>query len=298
MRLIVYNPKGGAAIWQSRLNAAIRELQASPAPSIVVATEADDMAGTVRRALAAHPDVTQIVACGGDGTVAACAAALEGRDIPIGIIPTGTTNVLAFELGLPRHPVRAARALASATRRVPFRTWNVNGELMLLQLGVGFDGKLLHTTPRSVKRALGFIGVAMSAFRTGVTYEYPAMRVTGELENGLERSVVVTSAMIANCKRWAGPQLAVPSADPNDDLLDVLLLQYRNFSQLAAFWFGILFPGSPHLRLPYVEHVRMRQLRIEGLDVQVPAHLDGEPILETPIDVKPLGRVHLLAQAR
>jgi diacylglycerol kinase (ATP) len=255
------------------------------------------MIGPVRRALASHPEVTQIVACGGDGTVSACAAALDGRDIPIGIIPTGTTNVLAFELGIPTHAVRAARLLASPTRRVPFRTWKVNDETMLLQLGVGFDGRLLRNTPRSVKRALGFIGVSMSAVRTGITYDYPEMRVTGVLENGQERSVVVTSAMVANCQRWAGPQLAVPGADPSDDLVDVLLAQYRNFPELAAFWLGILLPGSPHLRLRYVEHVRMRSLRIESLGDPVDAHVDGEPVLSTPIDVRPLGRVHLQAPA-
>ena len=297
MRLIVYNPKGGAAIWQWRLDAALRELQASTARSLLVATEANDMTGPVRRALAANPDVTEIVACGGDGTVGACAAALNGRDIPIAIIPTGTTNVLAYELGLPTHAVRAARVLSSPTRRVPFRTWKVNGETMLLQLGIGFDGRLLRDTPRSVKRALGFIGVSMSAFRTGVVYDYPEIRVTGELENGKEHSAVVTSAMVANCQRWAGPQLTVPGADPSDDLLDVLLINYRNFPQLVAFWFGVLMPGSVHLRLPYVEYVRMRRLKVDGVGRPVSAHVDGEPVLQTPIDVQPLKLVHLIAPA-
>ena len=297
MRLIVYNPKGGAAIWTSRLRAALRELQRSSVRSVLVETEARDMIGPVRRALAAHPDVTEIVACGGDGTVGACAAALDGRDIPIAIIPTGTTNVLAFELGLPTHAVRAARMLASPTKRVPFRTWKVNDETMLLQLGIGFDGRLLRNTPRGVKRALGFIGVSMSAVRTAVLYDYPEMRVSGVLENGEERSVVVTTAMVANCQRWAGPQLAVPGADPSDDLVDVLLARYRNFPQLAAFWFGILFPGSPHLKLPYVEHVRMRSLKVEALAKAVDAHVDGEPVLTTPITVRPFGRVHLIAPA-
>ena len=297
MRLIVYNPAGGAAIWRWRLDAALRELQASTARSLLVATEANDMAGPVRRALAANSDVTEIVACGGDGTVGACAAALNGRDIPIAIIPTGTTNVLAFELGLPTHAVQAARVLSSPTRRAPFRTWKVNGETMLLQLGIGFDARLLRDTPRSVKRALGFIGVSMSAFRTGVLYDYPEIRVTGELENGEERSAVVTSAMVANCQRWAGPQLTVPGADPSDDLLDVLLINYRNFPQLAAFWFGVLMPGSVHLRLPYVEHVRMRRLKVDGVGRAVSAHVDGEPVLQTPIDVQPLTLVHLIAPA-
>jgi len=297
LRLIVYNPSGGAAVWAPRLRAALQTLQALPGPSTLVPTEARDMVGPVRRALAAHGDVTQIVACGGDGTVAACAAAVENAAIPIGIVPTGTTNVLAFEVGLPSNPVRAARLLGGAMRRVSFRTWQVNGRTMLLQLGVGFDGMLMWRTPRRLKRALGFVGVVASALRHGVTFDFPAMRVTGELEDGSTRSVVVTSTMVANAKRWAGPQLAIPNADPGDDLLDVLLLQYRNFPQLARFWLLILVPGAPHLRLPFVEHVRMRRLRIEALGRPVEAHLDGEPDLMTPLGVEPLGRVVLLGRA-
>ncbi len=295
MRLIVYNPHGGAAIWQPRLRAALRVLQSLPGEHALVATEARDMIGPVRRALALNGHATQIVACGGDGTVAACAAALDGRDVPIAIIPTGTTNVLAFELGLPPHPVRAARLLAGPTRPVSFRTWSVNGRTMLLQLGVGFDGLLIWRTPRKIKRAFGFLGVVASALRQGVTFDFPEMQVTGVLETGETRSVVVTSAMVANAKRWAGPQLTVPDADPSDDLIDVLLLQYRNFAQLAQFWLAILFPGAPHLRLRFVEHVRMRSLHIEALGRPVEAHLDGEPDIMTPIAVEPLGHVSLLA---
>jgi len=294
--LIVYNPSGGAAIWGSRLRAALRVLQSLPGAHTLVATEARDMVGPVRRALASHPATTQIVACGGDGTVAACAAALDGRegDVPIAIIPTGTTNVLAFELGLPSNAVRAARLLGGEMRRVPFRTWSVNGQVMLLQLGVGFDGLLMWRTPRRVKRALGFLGVVFSALRQGVTFDYPQMRVTGELEDGTTRTAVVTSAMVANAKRWAGPQLLIPTADPSDDLLNVLLLQYRSFPELASFWLAILFPGAPHLRLSFVEHAAMRRLRIEALGRPVEAHLDGEPSVMTPLQVEARGRVTLL----
>lgn len=255
------------------------------------------MAGPVRRALTSHPDVTMVIACGGDGTVGACADAVGARDIPIGIVPTGTTNVLAYELGLPSNPVRAARMLAGDTRRVPFRTWSVNGRSMLLQLGVGFDGLLMWRTPRHVKRALGFLGVVFSALRQGATFDYPKMRVIGEMEDGDTLSWEVTSVMVANAKRWAGPQLAVPHADPSDDLLDMLLLDYRTFAQLARFWIAILLPGAPHLRLSYVAHARVRRLRVEALGRPVEAHLDGEPDLLTPLDVEPRGRVHLLGRA-
>lgn len=291
----MYNPSGGAAIWRPRLRKALRVLESLPEPHVLVATEAGDMVGPVRRALDAYPNAGQVVACGGDGTVAACAAAVGRAPVPIAIVPTGTSNVLAFELGLPSHPVRAASLLAGAMRRVSFRTWSVNGRLMLLQLGVGFDGMLMWHTPRRLKRTLGFVGVVASALRNSARFDYPAIRVTGEDEGGATRSVVVTSVLVANAKRWAGPRLTVPSADPSDDLLDVLLLQYRNFPELARFWIAVLFPGAPHLKLRFVEHVRMRHLRIDGLTRAVEAHLDGEPDLMTPLDVRPLGRVDLLA---
>jgi diacylglycerol kinase family enzyme len=294
MRVIVYNPAGGAAIWTWRLDAALRELKSQPGECVLVPTEAKDMVGPVQRALEAHRGVTQVVACGGDGTVAACASAVGSANIPIAIIPTGTTNVLAFELGLPSHPVRAARALAGTMRPVPFRTWRVNGRPMLLQLGVGFDGLLMWRTPRSVKRALGFLGVMSSAMRLGPLYDYPVVRVTGELEDGSALEADATSVMVANAKRWAGPQLLVPIADPADDLADVLLLNYKWYPQLARFWFSILFPNAPHLRLPYVRHVRMRRLAIRALGRPVEAHIDGEPDVMTPITVEPLGRVTLL----
>lgn len=296
MRLIVYNPRGGAAIWTTRLSAALRVLQAAPGSHALVATEARDMVGPIRRALEAHPEITEVVACGGDGTVAACAAAVGDRAIPIGIVPTGTTNVLAFELGLPKSAVAAARALGGGLRAIPFTTWSVNGRPMLLQLGAGFDGLLMWRTPRRLKRALGFVGVVLSALRHGVTFDYPEMRVGGELADGASHSSIATSVMIANAKRWAGPQITVPTADPGDDIIDVLLLTYRGFPQLALFWIAILFPGAPHLKLPFVKHVRMRRVEVEAVRRPVEAHIDGEPDLMTPLVVSRLGRVMLLGK--
>ena len=293
VRLIVYNPKGGAAVWRWRLDAALRELR-SQGPFTVVATEAADMTRSVRRALETTPGVTQVVACGGDGTVAACAAALDSADVPIGIVPTGTSNVLAYELGMPSHAVRAARALAGPTRSVRFRTWRVNGLPMLLQLGVGFDGLLMWRTPRRVKRALGFLGVVGNALRLGPVFDYPPVRVSGETEDGRGLEVDVTSVLVANARRWSGPQLVVPAADPTDDLVDVLLVSYRNLAELTRFWLSILLPGAPHLKLRYVRHARMRRLTIASSGRAVEAHLDGEPVLRTPLTVEPLGRVTLL----
>ena len=125
-------------------------------------------------------------------------------------------------------------------------------------------------------------------------YDYPVLTVDGETEIGERLVADVTSVMVANCTRWAGPQITVPTADFSDDLVDVLLLNYRNFFELAQFWLRILFPGAIHLRLPYVRHVRMRRLSMRAVTRPVDAHVDGEPDLTTPIVVEPRGRVTLL----
>ena len=65
----------------------------------------------------------------------------------------------------------------------------------------------------------------------------------------------------------------------------------------GAFWISILFPGAPHLRLPYVRHARVRGLRSEALGCEVETRVDGEPTVMTPIDAVKLGRVELLAPA-
>jgi diacylglycerol kinase family enzyme len=137
--------------------------------------------------------------------------------------------------------------------------------------------------------------VVASALRHGVTFDFPEMRITGVLENGSDHSSIATSVLVANAQRWAGPQLTVPGADPSDDLIDVLLLTYRNFAQLARFWLAVLLPGAPHLRLAYVRHVRLRTLRIEAIGRPVQAHIDGEPDLMTPLHIEPAGQVELLA---
>jgi len=177
---------------------------------------------------------------------------------------------------------------------VPFRTWSVNGKLMLLQLGIGFDGRLMWQTPRRWKRAFGFLGVVMSALWQGITFDHPPLRVTGELADGGRLDADATSVMVANAKRWAGPRLTVPTADPGDDVVDVLVLTHRSFAQLARFWISILLPGSTHLALPFVRHARCRRVEVRALARPVEAHIDGEPAVTTPIVVEPLGRVTLL----
>ena len=95
-----------------------------------------------------------LVASGGDGTARSMVSLLQGTDIPFGLIPAGTGNVLAEELQLPRDAAGLAHMLLHGPV-VGISTGAVNGAPLLLMLGAGFDGQVVARLPIGLKRRIG-----------------------------------------------------------------------------------------------------------------------------------------------
>ena len=128
MWLIVHNPTAGTHHTQWRARRAIRLLQErAPSVRVEVPGSASDTMQMVRQAI--ETGVERVIACGGDGTAGAVAHALVGSTVPLGILPAGTTNVLALECGMPFGVVRAARRLLGPVRERQFRTSRFAGAL-------------------------------------------------------------------------------------------------------------------------------------------------------------------------
>lgn len=98
--------------------------------------------------------VDAIVAAGGDGTINEVVTGVVGSDIPVGIIPMGTANVLALEFRLPRRAEAIAGVIAGGvTRRL--HIGRINGRRFLLMVGAGFDGQVVHAIDSAMKRRWG-----------------------------------------------------------------------------------------------------------------------------------------------
>jgi diacylglycerol kinase family enzyme len=97
-----------------------------------------------------------VIASGGDGTARSVASLLHDRDIPLGLIPAGTGNVLAAELDLPRNPAAIAHMLLHGPV-VRLSIGAVNGSPFLLMIGFGFDGHIIARLPLALKRLVGRI---------------------------------------------------------------------------------------------------------------------------------------------
>lgn len=238
-------------------------------------------------------DALDLVAvAGGDGTVGEVAEALLGADVPIAILPTGTANVVAREYGIGRTVAEGERALTSA-RRKPVTVWHAAGRTCLIGAGVGFDARVMKNVVPWLKRSFGRTGYSWSATLEWLKYEFPPIEVTGVGADGAPFTAQATFVLAANTSRYGGDPILSPFADPEDDLLDLVLFASRSRRTLMR-WYGRLSRGkAAHLALEgcsrrAVRSFSARSLAGYELDVQV----DGDAVATTPFAMgPPAGRV-------
>lgn len=292
LSLLVWNPGAGRS--RGRDASAVRAALAEHGAVELLETTPDGTGRLLRSHLGSG--IERVYVLGGDGTVGDVAGALLDSETPLGILPCGTSNVVARECHIPLRPLRAAHALArSGTTRV-FRAWSTGRGTLLLGLGVGFDARLMWNTSANAKRRFGILAVGATAFRELFRYDFPPLEVEGEDAAGQPFKAKATSVLVGNGQRYAGDPIMMPGADPEDDALDVLLLASPRRMDLAAFWGLSALPGSPHLKVAGVTHLRARRLVID-CPTAVEVHLNGDPHGRTPVRLEPCGAVRLLVPA-
>src|SRR5207247_5349412 len=128
----------------------------------------------VRMFLAKGIDLVAV--CGGDGTISEAAAGLAGSTVPLGILPGGTSNVLAVELGVPRN-LSGAEALLHDGTPAPLRLAHAGERPFLLWAGAGLDARIMRRMNLTLKRQLGRAGIGLTAASEFLRYEFPRLEV-------------------------------------------------------------------------------------------------------------------------
>jgi YegS/Rv2252/BmrU family lipid kinase len=209
-----------------------------------------------------------VLACGGDGTVTACAEGVSGTGVPLAVVPLGTGNLLARNLGLPTG-VDEALAVAVGGVQRPVDAGRVNGTLFVVMAGVGLDARMLSGTRESLKKRLGWFAYAMSAVRH--LGDRP-VRVTVSADGGRGRRMRASALVVGNVGWLRGGLPLLPDARPDDGMLDAVVLIAGGLTGWLAVAAGIL------LRRPArggVYRVQFSELRVT-LGRPEPWELDGE----------------------
>lgn len=229
-------------------------------------TAHDPGRGSARQAVAAGADL--VLACGGDGTVTSCAEGVAGTGIPLAIVPMGTGNLLARNLGLPVD-FGAAVAVALTGRDQAIDAGTANGRPFVVMAGLGLDARMLSDTSEPLKKRLGWAAYAISVIRH--LRDRP-VRVTltadGERPIRLRSSAVI----VGNVGWLRGGVPLLPDARPDDGMLDAVALQARGWVGWIALTAQILTRKDAASR---VTRVVFGELVIECGSEQ-PWEVDGE----------------------
>ncbi|KIF04815.1 diacylglycerol kinase, partial [Streptomyces sp. RSD-27] len=173
-------------------------------------------------------DTALVVACGGDGTVRACADVLAHTGIPLAVVPCGTGNLLAHNLSLPADPCAALEAaLCGETTRIDVGRVRGDGQRPVrftVMAGAGFDAAMVADASERVKRRLGWAAYALSAVRH---LGDPRMRLTIRLDLGPVQERRARMVVIGNVGRLQGGLPLLPDARPDNGRLQVVLLDPR-----------------------------------------------------------------------
>jgi YegS/Rv2252/BmrU family lipid kinase len=242
-------------------------------PEFHVTDKAD--AGTAAARDAAANGSELVIAAGGDGTVRGCAEGLAGTDVPLGIVPLGTGNLLARTLGIPAHP-RTALATAfdakhpTADRRIDLAT--ADGALFAAMAGIGLDAAVVAAT--RLKHRLGWLAYAMSG---AAHLAVPPASFTIRLDDREPITRSARSVVVGNCGLLPGGFTLLPHARADDGLLDVGILAPHG----TADWINVAARVLTHNRCQdrRLERFQARKVEIVAQGT-LPREIDGEVISE------------------
>ncbi|KAM9861995.1 diacylglycerol kinase family protein [Leucobacter sp. BZR 635] len=232
---VVYHPlKTDVA----RLRRAVRaaEARAGWASTRWYETEAVDRGtGAARRAIAEGAGV--VFGSGGDGTIRAIAETLRGSGIPLGIVPQGTGNLLARNIGMPLSDLDQAVEAGFFGRNQPIdlglmtivRPADEAGQVaedehaFLVLAGMGLDARTIRTTRSTLKKRLGWLAYVDAGVRTMVKDK--PLEIQYSMDGSPMKPLTVYTVMIGNCGLLPGGVLLIPDAKIDDGLLDVVSLR-------------------------------------------------------------------------
>jgi YegS/Rv2252/BmrU family lipid kinase len=218
---------------------------------------------------------TTIVAAGGDGTINEVVNGIGMAPVALGILPMGTVNVLAMELGIPFDLVSAWKVIRQGKVRLIDEA-SANGHLFVQMAGIGLDAQVVERNSRQVKQVLGPLSYLLTA-TTIAAEKPPRLRVSSSGGPTVEGSFV----LVGNGRLYGGPFTLFREADMQDGLLDVYVFRHMNYVALMRYLRGMLFGSLA--KFTDVEYFKARHLRVEA-NRHVPLEADGELVGHAPVE--------------
>jgi diacylglycerol kinase (ATP) len=289
---LVFNATAGVAL-PRLLDGVIAALRAEKTEVFQLPARSADEAAERVAELAERAACDAVIAAGGDGTFRAVATGAAGTALPVGVIPLGTGNVLANEIGLRKRAGEIADVLRLG-EEVEVRGGLVNGAPFFLMVGAGFDARVIARLSYQTKRAFG-----------RGAYVYPVLKILAEGPRRFDveldgRRFDASWAILSFATRYASVFELAPDAGVGRDRLMAVVMEagtrIQTASNLLSLAFGWL--ARPETR-PAGVHVLPVNVAHIGRTTTAPVEVDGDHAGLSPVEVRAEGkRVRLIVPAR
>jgi YegS/Rv2252/BmrU family lipid kinase len=291
--LLVYNPTSGRRRERRmrELAEAARTLKdAGIHAELAPTTHAGAATELARRAVKDGRDL--VIVCGGDGTNNDVVNGLAGSQVPMAVLPAGTANILAKELGIPWDIPTAARLIGRGTRaRIALGEFVWRGDrqrtadgprqrYFLCVGGAGPDGAIVSSINPERKLRIGILEYWLQGLQQFFRYRFPQFRIVSQ-----ERELAATLIVVGRTKYYGGPFRITTGASLFENSFEIVAHTKRSRLLLAmclpAIWLGCL------RRMPGIETWKTQHLSCEAAGTEtVFAQVDGEPAGWLPMEFR------------
>jgi diacylglycerol kinase (ATP) len=272
--VIIVNPTAGnvdsSRDWHERLKSIVRDCP------IRVTSHPEEAEALARHAV--EEGFSRIVAAGGDGTVNHVANGLAGTNAALGLLPLGTVNVFAMELGLPAMDLERCWDIVRDANIRLVDLASANKKYFVQLAGIGLDAQVVKETSLALKRNFGPLSYLISAAHIAAR-QPPKLSIQSEDSPVEEGSFV----LIGNGRLYGGPFPFFKHAVTNDGLLDVVVFKRLGYLEIVKYLQDVVF--SSEIRAPEIEYFQTRRIRITS-EQDVPVEVDGELAGNCPVDFR------------
>lgn len=294
--LIVLNPVAGQTDTDRVLRLLAGAFAVRRSPFDVVETRgAGDAEHFARQA--AREGYRSVVAAGGDGTVGEVITGLAGTGVPLGIVPKGTGNQVAFNLGIPRGVEAAVDAVVNGVPTPMDLGQVAEGRYFAVAAGTGWDAAVVKLATRELKDRWGFGAYIYAALKVGTTPPTTRYTITADgetLEMDAAMVVAANMGLIAGTPPALNVRIA-PRATHRDGKLDLCIFAPRTLTHAAMMVWRMYrqrYAGDD--RMIYLQ---AREITVDS-DPPVVTETDGEPLGETPLRARAIpGGINVLVPA-
>jgi len=271
--LIILNPAARGAT-TARMRTQVEKL--ARGTTLCATTDAGEAEFLARNAVAEGYE--RIVAAGGDGTINEIVNGIAGHNIALGVLPLGTMNVFATELGLPVNDLAGCWKIIQRNKTHRVDLPRANRKHFVQLAGVGLDAQAVKETSRAFKRNFGPLSYLISAVQIA-SRTPPVLQIESEEASTSEGSFV----LVGNGRLYGGRFPFFKQAVMDDGLLDVIVFKRLNYVDIIRYLQDVVF--TPQISSPEVEYFQTKRVRVSS-DQIVPVEIDGELVGNCPVEFK------------